>query len=339
MTLRRPSASAIVWLYAFGYFACYVPYSALTKEISAGRFPTMTRAMSGFAILPVVTFASLVGMMVFLSAMGWWRHAGHRVVFGRRVPMPGRWTFLSGLATAAIIGTTTLAYTFEGLSIVFMMLLMRGGVLVLAPIVDVASGRRVKDRSWIALGLSLGALAVTVVDVKSVEMTVAAAIDVGVYLLGYFVRLRFMSKLAKSESREASLRYFVEEQMVATPAVFASLVVLAVVGVGDVMLDVRSGFVDAWSSGLLLPGLLVGLLSQGTGVFGGLILLDHRENAFSVPVNRASSVLAGVVAAGGLAVIGAGKVPPPSELVGAAIVVAAVVVLAAPRRAPAATPT
>ena len=150
-----PKGDARIWAYAFGYFACYAPYSALTKLVSQGRFPGMSRTVDGFELLPLTTMASLVAMLVFLTAMGWWRYAGRRTVFGHRVIVPGRWTFLSGLATAAIIATTTLAYTFDGVSIVFMMLLMRGGVLVIAPIVDVAGKRRVHATSWMALGLSL----------------------------------------------------------------------------------------------------------------------------------------------------------------------------------------
>ena len=51
---------------------------------------------------------------------------------------------ISGVATAVIIGTTTLNYTFVGISILFALLLMRGGVLILAPIVDTLLGRQVR---------------------------------------------------------------------------------------------------------------------------------------------------------------------------------------------------
>jgi len=43
------------------------------------------------------------------------------------------------VCTAGIIGTTTLAYTFEGVSIVFVMLLMRGGVLLIIAAILVLS--------------------------------------------------------------------------------------------------------------------------------------------------------------------------------------------------------
>lgn len=39
-----------IWLYAFGYFACYAPYSALTKAMSSGLFGSLGK-VSGFALL------------------------------------------------------------------------------------------------------------------------------------------------------------------------------------------------------------------------------------------------------------------------------------------------
>ncbi|WP_233261267.1 hypothetical protein [Vitiosangium sp. GDMCC 1.1324] len=330
MELTNHRRDLAIWGYALGYFACYAPYSALTKALSLGALEGMPRGVSGFELLPWSTLASGVGMFLFLTARGWWRYASTRTVLGVRVPFPGPWTFLSGLCSAAIIATTTLAYTFSGTSIVFMMLLMRGGVLILAPLVDVLSQRRVAWPSWVALGLSFAAVGVATAPGVDARVSVAALVDLGVYLLGYFFRLRFMSHLAKGHDASASIRYFVEEQMVATPALVVALVGAALIGEGPVLSDIRHGFTELLVRGRVLEELLVGVLSQGTGVFGGLILLDHRENSFSVPVNRASSILAGVVATGLLSVLlglpGAGK----RELLGAALVMGAMLVLGLP---------
>jgi hypothetical protein len=330
--LPAAGAEARIWLYAFGYFACYAPYSALTKLVSRGKFVGMTRAVDGFELLPLTTIVSLVSMVVFLTLMGWWRYAGRTSWFGISVVAPGRWTFLSGLATAAIIATTTLAYTFRGVSIVFMMLLMRGGVLAIAPIVDAASKRKVQRASWAALGLSAVGLAITLGDGASYDLALGAGIDVAIYLGAYFVRLRLMSRVAKSEDRATSIRYFVEEQMVATPAIVLFLALLAFIGRGPVMLSLRAGFHMLAGSGAVLAGVAIGALSQGTGIFGALILLDGREIAFCVPVNRASSVLAGVLASLGLAALGLEHRVPASELWGAGLVLAAIVVLATAKR-------
>jgi hypothetical protein len=328
-----PRADARIWAYAFGYFACYAPYSALTKLVSQGRLGGMTRAVDGFELLPLTTIVSLLAMLVFLSVKGWWRYAGRASVFGASVIAPSRWTFLSGLATAAIIASTTLAYTIRGASIVFMMLLMRGGVLAIAPIVDTLSHRSVKPTSWMALALSLVGLAVTLGDHASYDLALLGVVDVVVYLGAYFLRLRLMSHVAKSEDRATSIRYFVEEQMVATPAIVIFLALLALVGHGHAMQSVRAGFGMLVGSGAVLAGVAIGALSQGTGIFGALILLDGRENAFCVPVNRASSVLAGVLASVILVMLGLEGRMATSELWGATLVLGAIVVLALdPRR-------
>lgn len=329
---RSAAARWGIWGLAFGYFAAYVPYSALTKAISKGLLPGMERPIPGLELLPTSVLASMVGMFAFLTWKGWWKHAAHFTLGGMRLPRPTRWTLLSGLATATVVVTTTLAYTFSGTSIVFMMLLMRGGVLVIAPIVDVISKRHVRWFSWIALGLSLAALLVTFSDRGGYAMSILAVVDVLAYLASYFVRLRFMSRFAKSEDENANVRFFVEEQMVATPAAAMALGLLALIGGTEALLTIRAGFTSFYGSGasVVLPAVIVGLLSQGTGIFGGLILLDKRENTFCVPVNRSSSILAGLGASYALAILVDLPAPSGSELLGAALVIAAILFLTLP---------
>ncbi len=319
-----------IWWFAFGYFACYVPYSALTKALSDGLVPGLAK-IPGLSLLPIANVASMIGMVAFISGMGWWKHAGRARLGSFSFPWPNWWTFASGMGTATVIVTTTLAYTFSGVSIVFMMLLMRGGVLIMAPLVDALAGRHVRWFSMVALLLSLASLVVAFVWSPKADfaLTYIAMIDVALYLGAYFVRLRFMSRLAKSSDPDASKRYFVEEQMVATPAVVLALVGLALVGPDRLAGPLRFGFTSLPPTALLLT-IAVGLLSQGTGVFGGLVLLDKRENSFCVPVNRASSMLAGLAATLLIAAVWGGKFPGPGELVGAGLVIAAILVLSLP---------
>lgn len=317
-----------IWAFAFGYFAAYVPYSALTKALSRGLLDGVP--VGGLSLLPLSVAASVVGMFLFLTAMRWWRFATHSEVLGVRVPHPSRWTFLSGLCTAGIVATTTLAYTFEGVSIVFAMLLMRGGVLIIAPIVDTLTGRKSRWFSWAGLALSLSALVVAFAEDGGFAISLLATIDIAIYLASYFVRLRFMSRLAKSDDDDVTKRFFVEEQMVATPVVLALLVVLTLVGPPDVREPLRYGFGGLLSSSQAPLVALVGVLSQFTGIFGGLILLDRRENTYCVPVNRSSSILAGVVASFSLTLLF--DKPPPSayQLTGAGLIIGAILFLTIP---------
>ena len=324
----RERGAVSIWVWAFGYFAAYAPYSLLTKALSDGR---LGARVTGNMILPVSTFTSFIAAMVFLVATGWWRSATKMNVGGLTLPTPTRWTALSGLCGATILTTTTLAYTFEGVSIVFMMLLMRGGVLIMAPLVDSISKRKVRPASWVALGLTLLSLVVAMVGrVDGARISLIAGLNVLAYLGAYFVRLQFMSRLAKSDSNDATRRYFVEEQLVSTPAAFAALALLALIGSGRSLLEIRDGFTALPFTSMWPWAVLIGVLSQGTGIFGALVLLDKSENSFSVPVNRASSVIAGVVATLSIHWLWGGPALELSEGIGAALVMVAIVVLSLP---------
>jgi drug/metabolite transporter (DMT)-like permease len=139
-----------------------------------------------------------------------------------------------------------------------------------------------------------------------------------------------MSFLAKSEQTTANRRYFVEEQMVAAPSLIIMLAVAALVGQGETLLTIRQGFSDFWSAPYLVPLLVVGLLSQGTGVFGSLIFLDRRENSYCVPVNRSSSILAGVAASYLLLVFPGEASPRLSQLIAAFIILVGILFLTVP---------
>ncbi|PJB37987.1 MAG: hypothetical protein CO108_19770 [Deltaproteobacteria bacterium CG_4_9_14_3_um_filter_63_12] len=322
-----------IWTFALGYLAAYVPYSAMTKGLTTGKFAGTV--VPGFELLPPTVAASVVGMLIFISAMGWWKFAAHSTVMGISIPRPTRWTLMSGLCTGLIVVTTTMAYTIQGVSIVFAMLLMRGGVLIMSPVVDAITGRRVRWFSWLGLALSMGALVVAFAEppkpgISRWAFSTLLAVDIGIYLASYFVRLRFMAKLAKSDDVSATKKYFVEEQIVATPSVLLLLAIFAYIGGNESFQLLRDGFTAFWSRPVVLPAMAVGICSQFTGVFGALVLLDKSETAFAVPVNRSSSILAGVFASLALHTIFEVRLPSAYQFAGAAMIIGAIVFLTIP---------
>ena len=344
-----------IWWYAFGYFAAYVPYSFMTKVLTKGLLGTgkddPKLAVSSFEILPPTIMASIVVMLCFISLMGWWKYATQwSLKVGAKtlsLPRPRLWTLLSGLCTGLVVVTTTLAYTIDGVSIVFAMLLMRGGMLIMSPIVDSLNKRHVRWFSWAALGMSLAALLVSNLwepffQGKSIaEVTafnVMLGLDLIVYLGSYFFRLTFMSKLAKSDNDDDTKKFFVEEQMVGTPSILIILFVLSFFGAGEasntLLGGLHAGFHSFWNhpGSIIGIAMAIGFCSQFNGVFGGLILLDKSENAFAVPVNRCSSILAGVTATVALAIAFEGyKLPGTGEFVGAGFIVGAILFLTLPK--------
>lgn len=318
---------------AVGYFIFYVPYSALANALGRGRLPGYGRPSSGFELLPAVALGTVVGVALFLGLSGWWRYARRRGA-DAGLPAPGRETLAASFFHALIIGATTLSYTFEGVSILFVLLLMRGGVLVLSPVVDTLRQRDVRPSSWAALGLSLAAVALALSDVDHYDLSLAAALSLSVYFAGYIGRFQIMAREAKAHGFAANRRFYVEEQMASSPLLLAMLaagaVLAPVLTPGSAVADLRRGFTSFLGTEAAPLAFLIGLLYAGLSAFGSLIYVDRREYSYCVPVNRGASLLAGVAASYGLTFLIGLPPPSPVQLTAAVLVLAALAVLARP---------
>ena len=310
-----------IWALGLGYYLSYTPYSGLTKALSTGLLTSAP--VAGPVLLPISAIATVIGMFAFITAKGWWKYAGRREFFGVQVPFPRPLTFLSGVCLATIMGATTLAFTFGGLTIVLVLVLLRGGTLVIAPIVDRIVGRRVRWFSWAAMFVSLAAVLTALSDASTYTLTIAAAIDVAAYLAAYFFKLQFMSRLAKSDEREATLRYFVEEQMVASPLLVITLVVLSLIGATPVMLGFRTGLTTFVTTPGALFAALVGFSYAALCVCTTLIFLDRRENTFCMPMHCGSSMLSGFTASAILAYFFSVSGPTTAQSVSAGLLIIA----------------
>jgi protein-tyrosine-phosphatase len=312
---------------ALGYFLAYAPYSALIKATTTGLWPGVGGPVSGFRLLPAVVVSTAVTLPLFIWVKGWWGYAGRRRLFGRSVPLPGGLVLLSGVGTAVIIWATTLAFTFKGVSIVLALVLMRGGVLIVASAVDFMFKRRVRWFSWAALALSMVALLVALADVNNYSLTPVAALTIAAYVAGYVLRLPCINRLAKSEDAAVTRRYFVEEVSVATALLVLVPALLALLGAGEVGLELRRGFADFFVSEVTLPAVLIGAFYTALYCFGTLIYLDCRENTFCVPLNRCSSLLAGVFAACAFALFLGQQPPSRAQFIGAGLIAVALLLL------------
>jgi protein-tyrosine-phosphatase len=312
-----------IWALGLGFYLFYTPYSGLTKALSNGLLPGLHGPVNGAVLLPISAIATVAGMLSFITVMGWWKYAGHREFFGINVPFPRRLTFLSGVCMATIMGTTTLAFTFGGLSIVLVLVLLRGGTLIIAPVVDRIVGRRVRWFSWAAMFMSLTAVALVLSDAQHYQVTIAAVIDVAAYLTAYFFKLQFMSRLAKSDEKDATLRYFVEEQMVAAPLLVLVVIAMAIVGTGDVMMQFRFGLTTFLASTDAIFAALVGLFYAALCICTTFIFLDRRENTFCMPMHCGSSLLSGFTATYILAYLFDQNSPSSAQITSAGMVVLA----------------
>lgn len=297
-----PRANRIVWFFALGYFLCYTFYSATVKQVTGGA-----ARVPGLTLLFSAALGTALALPLLLAVLGWWKTR----------PRFDRNTLIAGVATGVIIVTTTLAYTFDGVSIVFTLLLLRGGVLILAPVVDAICGREVRWFCWAALLASMAGLAVTLYNTPDTHMTLVAALNTGAYLAAYAIRLPVMTRCAKVAEQEPTRRWFLGEMIVALLVQLSLPLAGALLLPGTAGAQLRGGI-----TGMSAAGLLIGVLYGGLYFFGTSVYLDRRENTFCVPLNRGASLLAGI-----MATLLIGHAPTVPELAGASLIVGALLFL------------
>ncbi len=319
-----------VWLAALGYFLFYVGYAGLPKLFFTPH--ELQQKVSGWNLLPSAAFAAVITTIILFSVMRWWRHAQQREVMGIKVPFPGRWAILAGVAVAGIMLATPLLYTVPERSIAMMGLLSRGGVLLLAPVVDLMTRQSPKRYWWIAWFLALAAVFVATKGFN-LDIPQTAMVTLSLYLFAYLVRFNVLGSQIKQGGWNTKRAFFIEEQMVAAPAFLLLTILIALFGPGDAGEGVRAGFKLFFTLGPgVAPALLTGVLGVFTGLFATLIFIDKRAFAFCVPLNRASGMLAQVVATTLLFLFFDGAVPKNPTLVGAGILMIALVFLATMNR-------
>jgi protein-tyrosine-phosphatase len=277
---------------ALAYGLTYLPYAVLVKAVSNGYIPGVG-AHQGLVLLPAAAIGQLIVMPIFLRCSGWWRYGTRSRVAGRRVFLPRGQILVAGFFMAIIAGATTLNFTFPGVSILFMLLLMRAGTLAMSPIIDRLRGRHVPLHARGAVILSLTAVAIALGDVDSYALSLGAIASVTAYIAAYVGRFQIMSSVAKTAVKQVDLRYLVGEHAA------APVFLVGVLGAGALLGAARlqEGFTTFLVSPAALPALGIGVLYECLFIFGTLIYLDYRPYSLAVPVNRIASLLAGFIAA------------------------------------------
>ncbi|WP_248862785.1 arsenate reductase/protein-tyrosine-phosphatase family protein [Streptomyces halobius] len=245
---------------------------------------------------------------------------------GRQLPGPGRGAVVSGLFAALIIATTTLNYTFAGVSILLMLLLMRGGVLIISPVMDALRRRHVRASAWVAVAFSLVAVGVALGDVTGHRLTVGAVLSLVVYQAGYVGRFEIMSRVAKTGTVATDRRYFVEEHAAAPAWQLLLLALGAILG----QPQLREGFTTFLTTPVALGAAAIGVGYEALFVFGTLIYLDRREYSWCVPANRCASLLSGLVASYALVWLAGLAAPGSAQLVALVFVLCAALALSYP---------
>jgi hypothetical protein len=86
--------------FVFIYFLVYLPNIVVTKLITSIPHQGLGRPLTGLETLPATLIISTIITYLFIWLSGWHRDANAVQIAGRRIPVPTRYTLLSGFGTA-----------------------------------------------------------------------------------------------------------------------------------------------------------------------------------------------------------------------------------------------
>ena len=125
-----------------------------------------------------------------------------------------------------------MSFSLRDVSIPVILLMLRGGILVLAPVVDLLFGRRIRWWSVVALVTVAIALSLVLFQGGGLKLSALALLTICSYNVGFLMRLTVMTQVAKRGDAAQSRGFFVEEKLVALPLGILGLIGLTLVGIG-----------------------------------------------------------------------------------------------------------
>ncbi len=326
MTQTRIQIGATLAGPAFAYVFFYIPLAYLSSKYHP--IPIITAIAVAFTLTAVLFATGLIRKLRFNPTV-----------------------ILLGICTAAIIKTTLEAYAIKGSAITILAVLvaMRAGVFIEAPIIDILGRylhRRTQSRigivcgiycpackrvslgSWIALGLSVIAVC-SLLFHQAINWYKSSYIYKGpvtesnrivdlllIYFLAYAVKLLIMTPIKHGAP-------ITERQIILASDQVYGVAIYLMIAIGEYVLQSNHAIIPLGPLGTwaILPAIAIGICSQLTGVFGGLVLLNPAAHAITVPINRAGGLIAGFIAAVFLREIHRG------EIVGLVLLVVAIGIL------------
>lgn len=333
--VKMQAAQVVLLLMVAWYFATYVLTGICPKIFTGGLFGVAVVSQLQFAYFSACG-GNMVASILPLS-LKWGRLKKFRAAeyFTYLIP--------AGIATAIIIVTTTLMYSFSTkdfkLSVMVAVVIMRGSVIAIGRIVDAIQSwqgilnKKVTKEENIAFVIALLAVATAVFQPgRPGEVPfyhhLPAIITLGLYVGAYFLRI-YIQNWYKNMSRGPNEAYLAAEQGIAGVTILAIVMIVAFSSTGIPQIqEVREGIRNPnWLA--VLGGMPFGLAA----VPSVLIMMYKGGTAtFNVLVNRLTSLIAGTVATLLLVPV-LGKWPGPWDWVSFAMILMAVRYLVKAERA------
>ncbi len=333
---------------SFGYFIFYIITGLSVKfflSSGAGR-----PGLNGMEYLFYSTFASTMIVTAFVLIKRWFRiDSIRRVQFGKyMVPSELKYILPSGVFTAVIIPTTTLMYSFKGISVMVAMVLMRGSVIIISRAVDAIQIKKGLLKKKVYLEENIGVVfALLAIGIKifgggangkaSPFASLPVMVVFSAYIVSYAIRIYIMNYYKNTRPHDSkkdnNKSFFAIEQIASTTTL--SVVVIAIIlfaKLGGVTGDRITPFVDAifqpvahWWYWAMIVGSAFGIVAFFS-VF--IFMFKGRTATFAGLVNRLTSLIAGTVSTVIFAVAFGGRFPVMIDWISLLFIIIAIAFIA-----------
>mgnify|MGYP001582879816 CR=1 FL=1 len=297
-----------------GYFTFYVITGIAAKLFTSGGADSFFK-MNQIEYMVYNTIGGMVTALGIVFVMKWYRlKSNQHIQFGGfSLPQEIKYIIPSGLMTAIVIPTTTLMYTFEGMSVMVAMVIMRSSVIIISRVVDAVQikqgilHKKVFMEENIAVLFALLAAGVNLYAVKAgdfdfIHNTAAVSILLS-YIIAYTIRIYIMNYFKNTRAKGVPLDnngFFGIEQI----AAFTFVMLLSIMFFNGVnwfgwdvpqIVNFHNAFVlpnTVWFWGVI-SGTAFGVVAFFS-VF--LFMFKGRTATFAGLVNRLTSLVAGTTA-------------------------------------------
>lgn len=327
----------------FAYFLAYLAFSAFTKYLSGTYNSYLLTLASTFACIVVCCGGFVVDAAVALPR----RRPPLIIATLKRILE--RDVVVAATCSAVVLVASTIAYGTSAVSLLLPLLLMKGGVLLWGPVVDWLHGEAATTRSRFVLTLAAAAIVAALWQkVSFAHLGVGVAlVCAAAYVAAYFPKIAVMQR-HRGDIDAAYVPFLLAEMTLTLALALPGALGIALVHYVGLQKEVAGtaaltvALPALWrdlSALLHVPGLYaLAAGSEGAGLFGGLLFLAPVGATLSVPLNRCTSLLAGVVATATLWMLKGGTIwewmlRNEYEVVGAAVMLIALAVGLSRRRA------
>ena len=199
-----------------GYFFFYV-ITGISAKFFTPSGASVTLNMDQMSYMAYNTVGGMVTALGIVLLMGWYKLKSNSMIQVAGISLPSEITYImpSGFMTAIIIPATTLMYTFQGMSVMVAMVIMRASVIVISRLVDtiqISQGilrKKVYREENIAVVFALIAAGINLVWVQAGDFdfldNTAAMIILVTYITAYAIRIYIMNFFKNTRAKGVPL--------------------------------------------------------------------------------------------------------------------------------------